>query len=123
MYDEDHEKARQAAAIGWGLHVFHAHPDLFACWCLVDKTNIPWALGLFDEGFSDTINIYGRHGALITSPVLTLEALPVCRADFHDAGWEDAVCLTVEHYSGMEMTFHYFPDCSVRESSIRIWTI
>ena len=96
----------------WSMRVFHAHPDLFACWCTVDDCGCPWVLGLFDEDFGGRISIYGRHVALITSPIVTLKDLPVSRTYLRDAGWTEGVCLTTDHYSGMDITFHHHPDGS-----------
>jgi hypothetical protein len=110
--DDFYDDARKQNALYWGLRVFHTYPDLFAYWCCVDATNMPWALGLFDEDLSRTLSIYGRHGALITSPIVTLTDLPPCRADFRDAKWPKDLCLTVEHYSGMDLTFHHYADGS-----------
>ena len=111
MYD-DADDTRKANILYWGLRVFYTDPDLFACWCAVDDTNMPWALGLFDEDFSRTISIYGRHGALITAPAMTFRDLPVGWADFSDAGWREGLCLTVEHYSGLDTTFKQYADGS-----------
>jgi hypothetical protein len=96
----------------WGLQVFRKDPDLFACWCTVDALGCPWALGLFDEDFGGRISLYGRHMALITSPVVTLSDLPVRRTHLSDAGWSNGLCLTLEHYSGINITFHHYPDGS-----------
>jgi hypothetical protein len=113
MFD-DSDDARKQNTVYWGLHVFHAHPDLFACWVAVDETNTPWAIGLSDEDFDGAISIYGRHVALITSPVLTLKDLPACRTHFQQTPRPASagLCLTVEHYSGMHITFHQHADGS-----------
>ena len=113
MFD-DGDDARKQNTIYWGLQVFHAHPDLFACWVTTDETNTPWAIGLADEDFDGAISIYGRHVGLITSPVLTVRDLPACRTDFRQTSWpaSGGLCLTLEHYSGMHITFHLHADGS-----------
>jgi hypothetical protein len=112
MYDDDYVDAHMQNIIYWGLSVFRKHPYLFACWCTVDVTNMPWALGLIDEDFCPYPGPYERHAALITSPILTLTELPACRAGFRATPWSDGLCLTFEHYSGMEVTFHQYHDGS-----------
>src|SRR5262245_52214932 len=96
MYD-DFDDARKHNRLWWGMHTLWKYPDLFACWCHVDETNTPWALGLFDEDFDGSVSIYGRHYALIFSYAVSLTDLPVRREDFSDAHWDKGLCLTVEH--------------------------
>jgi hypothetical protein len=112
--DEFHDEINANIKLYWVPRVFQKHPDLFACWCTVDALGHPWALGLFDEDWSRSVSLFGRHSALITSPVVTLKDLPVCRTDFRETPWPkgEGLCLTVEHYTGMDLTFHYYPDGS-----------
>jgi hypothetical protein len=110
--DDFREERDHNNKLWWGLQVFQTYPDLFACWCTTDDFGCPWVLGLFDEDFGGRVSLYGRHAALITSPVVTLTDLPVSRTHFCDAGWADGLCLTVEHYSGMDITFTQHADGS-----------
>jgi hypothetical protein len=113
--DEWQDDHNSCSKLWWTMRTFQTYPDLFACWCGVDDDGIPAALGFFDQDFGGRLSIYdNRHVALIAAPTVTLEDLPVSRDVLKDVGWPSTYgqCLTLEHFTGMDLTFHHHPDGS-----------
>jgi hypothetical protein len=107
-------RAMRDITAGYVLQRLHDDSTLAACWCYIDERYVPWIIGLVDGevcGLASACE--ARYGVLIESHYIKLNDLPASRATFdHEAGWSEGLCLSVQHWGGMQLTFQQHEDMS-----------